>query len=253
MIRTALAALCLLALTACATPPLPADTSAQGAIAAAILDSSRPAEDTQRDAARKPALLLAFAGVKPGMLVGEMFPGGGYFTRLLSTTVGPNGRVIALVPADTAARNPRQIDPVRAIAAMPTYSNVTVETPNGTPTPSVLVDLIWTTENYHDIHAFSGAEAAAAVNRAVFAALKPGGAYLVADHSAQAGSGTRDCKTLHRIDVAVVKQEVLAAGFVLDGESDMLANPADARTLLVFDPAIRGHTDQFVLRFKKPG
>ena len=253
MIRTALAALCLLALTACATPPLPADPSAQGAIAAAILDSNRPAEETQRDAARRPALLLAFAGVKPGMLVGEMFPGGGYFTRLLSTTVGPNGRVIALVPADTAARNPRQIDPVRAIAAMPTYSNVTVETPNGTPTPSVLVDLIWTTENYHDIHAFSGAEAAAAVNRAVFAALKPGGAYLVADHSAQAGSGTRDCKTLHRIDVAVVKQEVLAAGFVLDGESDMLANPADARTLLVFDPAIRGHTDQFVLRFKKPG
>ena len=253
MIRTAFAALGLLALTACATPPLPADPSAQGAIAAAILDSNRPAEETQRDAARRPALLLAFAGVKPGMLVGEMFPGGGYFTRLLSTTVGPNGRVIALVPADTAARNPRQIDPVRAIAAMPTYSNVTVETPNGTPTPSVLVDLIWTTENYHDIHAFSGAAAAAAVNRAVFAALKPGGAYLVADHSAQAGSGTRDCKTLHRIDVAVVKQEVLAAGFVLDGESDMLANPADARTLLVFDPAIRGHTDQFVLRFKKPG
>ena len=253
MIRTALAALGLLALTACATPPPPVDNSAQAAIAAAILDSSRPADDTARDAARKPALLLAFAGVKPGMLVGEMFPGGGYFTRLLSTTVGPNGRVIALVPADTAARNPRQIDPVRAIAATPTYSNVTVETPNGTPTPSVLVDLIWTTENYHDIHAFSGAEAAAAVNRAVFGALKPGGVYLVADHSAQAGSGTRDCKTLHRIDIAVVKQEVLAAGFVLDGESDVLTNPADARTLLVFDPAIRGHTDQFVLRFRKPG
>ena len=161
--------------------------------------------------------------------------------------------MIALVPADTAARNPRQIDPVRAIAAMPTYSNVTVETPNGTPTPSILVDLIWTTENYHDIHAFSGAEAAAAVNKAVFGALKPGGVYLVADHSAQAGSGTRDCKTLHRIDIAVVKQEVLAAGFVLDGESDLLANPADTRALLVFDPAIRGHTDQFVLRFRKPG
>ena len=253
MIRRTLVALGLLALTACVTPPPAPDNGAQVAIAAAILDTSRPAEDTARDAARKPALLLSFAGVKPGMLVGEMFPGGGYFTRLLSTTVGPNGRVIALVPADTAARNPRQIDPVRAIAAMPTYSNVTVETPNGTPTPSILVDLIWTTENYHDIHAFSGAEAAATVNKAVFGALKPGGVYLVADHSAQAGSGTRDCKTLHRIDIATVKQEVLAAGFVLDGESDMLANAADARTLLVFDPAIRGHTDQFVLRFRKPG
>ena len=253
MIRNALLGLGLLALAACATPPPPAASNGEAAIAAAILDSSRPVEDTARDGARKPAQLLAFAGVQPGELVGEMFPGSGYFTRLLSTTVGPRGRVIALVPADTAARNPRQIDPVRAIAAMPTYSNVTVETPAGTPTPSILVDLIWTTQNYHDVHAFSGAEAAAAVNRAVFAALKPGGVYLVVDHSAAVGSGTRDCKTLHRIDIATVKQEVLAAGFTLDAESDMLANPADPRTALVFDPAIRGHTDQFVLRFKKPG
>lgn len=253
MIRTVFAAAAL-ALAACASAPPPTpEATAQTAIAAAILDSSRPAEDVARDDARKPALLLAFAGVRPGQFVGEMFPGGGYFTRLLSTTVGPRGKVIALVPADTAARSPRQIDPVRAIAANPTYSNVTVETPNGAPTPSILVDVVWTTQNYHDIHAYSGAEAAAAINRAVFSALKPGGVYLVVDHSAQMGSGVRDVKTLHRIDEAVVKQEVQAAGFVLEAESDMLANPADPRTALVFDPSIRGHTDQFVLRFRKPG
>ncbi len=253
MIRKAIAALGMLALYACATPPLAPDTTAEGAIAAAILDSGRPAEDTARDSARKPALMLAFAGVKPGQFVGEMFPGGGYYTRLLSTTVGPRGRVIALVPATTAANTPAQIDPVRAIAANPTYANVSVETPNGTPTPSVMVDLIWTSQNYHDIHAYGAPGSADAINRAVFAALKPGGAYLVMDHAAQAGSGVRDVKLLHRIDIDTVKREVLAAGFVLDGESDALANPADTRTLLVFDPAIRGKTDQFVLRFRKPG
>jgi predicted methyltransferase len=251
MIRTAIAAFGLLAVCACATPA-PPDTTSEGAIAAAILDTSRPAEDTARDSARKPAQLLAFAGVKPGIFVGEILPGGGYFTRLLSTTVGPRGRVISIVPA-SATSSPAQIDPVRAIAANPTYANVTVETPNGLPTPSVLVDLIWTTQNYHDIHGYSGAEAAAALNRAVFAALKPGGAYLVVDHSAQPGSGTRDVKTLHRIDVATVKQEVVAAGFVLEAESPMLANPADPRTASVFAPGTRGSTDQFALLFRKPG
>ncbi len=252
MIRKAIGALGMLALSACATPLPPIDATPEGAIAAAILDSGRPAEDTARDSARKPALMLAFAGVKPGMFVGEMFPGGGYFTRLLSTTVGPSGRVIALVPATTAATAPQQIDPVRAIAANPTYANVTVETPNGTPTPSILVDLIWTSQNYHDVHAFGAPGSAEAINRAVFAALKPGGVYFVVDHAAQAGSGVRDVKTLHRIDIDTVKREVIAAGFVLEAESPALANPADPRTLLVFDPAIRGHTDQFVLRFRKP-
>jgi len=255
MIRIALAALAAASVVACATAaPAPTEESqAQSAIAAAILDSSRPAEDTARDANRKPALLLAFAGVKPGQFVGEVLPGTGYFTRLLSTTVGPRGKVIAVVPAQTAARMAAQIDPVRAIAANPTYANVTVETPDGAPVPTILVDMVFTAQNYHDIHAFSGAEAVATVNRAVFGVLKPGGTYLIVDHSAQAGSGVRDVRTLHRIDIETVKREVLAAGFVFDGQSDMLANSADARAISVFDPAIRGRTDQFVLKFRKPG
>lgn len=255
MIRIALAALAAASLAACATPPpAPSEASqAEAAIAAAILDTSRPAEDTARDATRKPALVLAFAGIKPGQFVGEILPGPGYFTRLLSTTVGPRGKVIAIVPAQTAARMAAQIDPVRAIAANPTYANVSVETPDGAPVPSIMVDVVFTAQNYHDIHAFSGAEAVATVNRAVFGVLKPGGVYYVIDHSAAAGSGVRDVRTLHRIDIDQVKREIIAAGFVLEAESNALVNPADNRSLSVFDPAIRGHTDQFVLRFRKPG
>ena len=91
------------------------------------------------------------------------------------------------------------------------------------------------------------------LNKAIYDALKPGGIYLVLDHAAAAGSGLRDTETLHRIDPAAVKKEVLAAGFVLDGESDVLHNPQDDHTAKVFDPAIRGKTDKFIFRFRKPG
>jgi predicted methyltransferase len=89
-------------------------------------------------------------------------------------------------------------------------------------------------------------------NKMVFDDLKPGGIYLILDHSAEAGSGARDTKTLHRIDVEAVKAEVLAAGFVFVGSSDLLRQPGDNRTLKVFDPSVRGNTDQFILKFRKP-
>jgi predicted methyltransferase len=92
-----------------------------------------------------------------------------------------------------------------------------------------------------------------AFNKVIYASVRPGGVYVVLDHSAPAGSGVSDTNTLHRIDEATVRKEVEAAGFVFDGESKVLANPADPRTVKVFDPSIRGHTDQFVLRFRKPG
>jgi predicted methyltransferase len=109
-------------------------------------------------------------------------------------------------------------------------------------------------QNYHDLHdTFMGPADVPAFNRNVYAALKPGGVFVVLDHAAAAGSGLRDTDTLHRIDIAAVKSEVEAAGFVLDGESAVLANPADSHDKNVFDPSIRGRTDQFLLRFKKPG
>lgn len=253
MLRFVIAAASAIALVACATPaPPPGGASATAAIAMAVADAGRPGEDTAKDAVRKPAETLAFAGVTPGQTVAEMLPGGGYFTRLLSKTVGPNGRVIALVSAQTAATSPTQIDPVRAIVANPAYANVTVETPASGLAPSLPVDVVFTAQNYHDIHAYFGAEAAAQFNRSVFASLKPGGTYLVIDHSSLAGAGVSVSKTLHRIEASTVKAEILAAGFVFEGESPILANSADPRTGVVFDPAIRGHTDQFMMRFKKP-
>jgi predicted methyltransferase len=220
-------------------------------IAAAVADSGRPAEDTARDANRKPGATLAFAGVKPGMKVLELAPGKGYYTRLLSATVGSTGKVFSVTsPPKPGAPPP----PVQAIAADPHYSNVTAIVKATTAEPLVVpekVDLVWTSQNYHDFHNIPDVDIAT-INKRVFDALRPGGIYLVLDHSAQAGSGARDTNTLHRIDEDTVKQEVEAAGFKLVGESKILRNKADTRTAKVFDPSIQGHTDQFILKFSKP-
>ena len=229
--------------------------SIPGNIAAAVADSNRPDADRQRDANRKPAEVLAFAGVKSGALVGEFFPGGGYFTRIFSKAVGAAGHVYALVPqrpADAPADLPDFATKVKAIAADPNYANVTVMVEAMSKlAPPVPVDLVWTSLNYHDLHNIAGVDVIA-FNKLMFDSLKPGGIYLVLDHAAQAGSGARDTKTLHRIDPQTVKQEVLAAGFKLVGSSDLLHQAADDHTLKVFDPAIRGKTDQFILKFRKP-
>jgi predicted methyltransferase len=110
---------------------------------------------------------------------------------------------------------------------------------------------VWTSQNYHDLHNFPGVDIAV-FNQLVFDALKPGGIYLILDHAAEPGSGTRDTATLHRIDAETVKKEVLAAGFVLVGGSDLLRQPGDAHAVKVFDPSVRGKTDQFILKFRKP-
>lgn len=233
---------------ALAVPALAAPAPAN--LAAGLKDSRRPAEDIARDADRKPAEMVAFAEIKPGQHVVDFLPGGGYFTRVFAGAVGPAGTVEAVVPASTAARVPKYKEAAEASAAA--YDNVkAVIPPAGTIAASGSADLIWTAQNYHDIHNIAP-EAAAVVNKAVFDALKPGGVYVVIDHSAPDGSGVADTNTLHRIDEAVVKTEVLAAGFKLDGESQVLRNKADPRTAKVFDPSIRGKTDQFVLRFRKP-
>lgn len=254
MIRSMLLIAGAFALAACATTEAPprGEVLATGAYDAAIHDTGRPAEDTAKDAVRKPGETLAFSRILPGQSVAEVLPGGGYFTRLISKAVGPNGKVHAIVPA-SALTFPPQIEPVRAIAANDAYKNVYVETPDGPLTSSGLVDVYFTAQNYHDIHGYFGAAAAAQFNKAAFDSLKPGGYYIVIDHSAVAGAGTTGAKTIHRIEASVVRREVEAAGFVFDGETNTLANPADPRTATVFDPSIRGRTDQFALRFKKPG
>lgn len=231
--------------------PLPAH------IAQAVADTSRPAKDSERDAARKPGEMLLFAKVKPGETVIDLMPGGGYFTRLFSTAVGPKGTVFAVTPkpfVDRRAARPPTAPPLPPpVSSEPGRGNVHeidgTATSLAVPAPA---DLVWTSENYHDVHIFAGADGVAALNKAVFEALKPGGLYIIADHAAAPGIDEAGIKSLHRIDPATVRKEVLAAGFVADGETKAIANPADAHTLNVFDPAIRGKTDQFVLRFRKP-
>jgi predicted methyltransferase len=230
-------------------------SAASAAIAAAVADPARPEADRARDADRKPAELLAFAGIKPGTRIGEFMPGGGYFTRIFSKTVGEKGAVYALVPArpaNAAAGAPDMAAPMNALAADANYQNVHVMTMDThfNQAGVLPVDIVWTSLNYHDLHNRPNADLMT-FNKQMMEALKPGGLYILIDHAAAAGSGGRDTSTLHRIDPALVKSEVLAAGFEFVGESDVLRNPADQKDKGVREVP-RGKTDQFVYKFRKP-
>lgn len=246
-----LAATAFLSASGCMTMGQSAPVSAD--YAAALADPARPAADRERDSARMPAELLAFASIRPGMTVGDYVMGGGYLTRILSAAVGANGHVYAFQPAEFIAFSAQYGEDQRQIDAA--YANVdAVGGPAAAPAFPVPLDAIITVQNFHDLYLSAlPADSGARASRALFAALKPGGILVVVDHSAPAGSGTRDADRLHRIDRAAVVSALTGAGFILDGESNMYARPADTRSVNVFDPAIRGHTDQFTLRFRKPG
>lgn len=219
--------------------------------AQALADPGRPATDRERDAARHTAETLAFAGVRPGWKIADMIIGGGYFTRVFASAVGPEGHVTAWQPEEFVAFQASYGEAVTAVDALANVDGV--RSPIGAPAFPTGLDLVFTAQNYHDLHlAPFPTDTAQKVNAAVFRALKPGGAYVIVDHHATAGSGLTAANSLHRIDIEQVKREVEAAGFVLDGESDILANTTDTRTANVFDPSVRGHTSQFMLRFKKP-
>jgi len=223
-----------------------------GFLTSALADKGRPEADARRDAARKPAELLAFAGVKPGAKVADFIMGGGYFTRILAAAVGPQGSVLAFQPAEFIQFRAAYGDEQKA--AVSAYSNVTADSSSfmKVDLPDNL-DLVLTVQNYHDLYLAPFPKGMAArVNAEIFQSLKPGGVYLIVDHAATAGSGLSAANTLHRIDIAAVKSEVEAAGFKLAAESPMLAAPADPHTDNVFSPAIRGKTDQFILKFVKP-
>ncbi len=224
-------------------------------LSAAVADPGRPATDTQRDAERKPAESMAFAGVQPKSVIVELMPGGGYYTRLLSKAIGPEGHLFAIVPAprpDAPAGAPDRSLPIKALAADAGYKNIEVQVQpiRALQLPSN-ADLVWTSNNYHDVHNVEGIDILA-FNKAVWAALKPGGVYLVIDHTAAADAANDVTSTLHRIRPDTVIQEALAAGFTLEGKSEVLHNAGDSHELKVFDPAIQGKTDQFMLKFRKP-
>ncbi|MCC6919836.1 MAG: class I SAM-dependent methyltransferase [Alphaproteobacteria bacterium] len=240
------AAVAALAFTA---PALAEATPEQ--IQAAIADTTRPADDVERDAARHPAELLAYSGVQEGSVVVDWIPGGGYFTRLFSDIAGPGGKVYAWVPQEIAGEHDIGTH-ATALAAERKNVETVIEPLNG-PTKIANVDIVWTSQNYHDLHtSFMKGADVAAFNKRVYDMLKPGGYFIVVDHVAAEGSGLEAPEKLHRIDPAIVKKEVEAAGFQFEGESFVLSNPADTHELMVFDEKIRGKTDQFVYRFKKP-
>jgi predicted methyltransferase len=216
-------------------------------VSKAVADPAR-GDDREKDAARHGAELVAFAGVKPGDQVLELYPGGGYFTRIFSKVVGPNGHVYAVVPTPME----KYADETKKLPDTLKNVDVTLQPADQLTAPKP-VDVAFTSQNYHDYpDKFMGPTDPAALNKAMFAALKPGGTYIVIDHVAEAGSGLRDTDTLHRIDPALVKKQVEAAGFEYVGESDVLRNTTDDHTKKVFDPSVRGHTDQFAYKFRKP-
>ncbi|MSP94311.1 MAG: methyltransferase [Alphaproteobacteria bacterium] len=232
-----LAASYTVTLAAQATPP---------DIAAAIADASRPQAQKDVDALRKPAELMTFAGVKRGDKVVELVPGGGYVTRIISKIVGPTGKVYAVNLPTFNERFKAGLDPIKSD---PGFANLVVlEQRYIDMTFPEPVDVVWTSENYHDFQnqgMFS--TDTATMNKAVFAALKPGGVYIVTDYPGAAGTGKTQTQSLHRIDPAVIKQEVTAAGFVLEAESNALANPSDILTTRSGQPST-----QVLYKFRKP-
>lgn len=223
-------------------------------VALAVADKNRPADDRSQDVHRKPVEVMGFTGVKPGDIVVDLMPGSGYYTRILSKIVGPRGKVYALQPVEMDKVAPKGLQSLRSFAGTPPYTNVVVLVQPisalAIPEP---VDMIFTSQNYHDLHdPFMGSPDMARLDHTLFDALKPGGVLVVLDHAAAAGSGITRTDDLHRIDPASVKAEVTAAGFRFDGQSDALRNPADNHTLGIRDPSIRGDTDRFIFKFLKP-
>jgi predicted methyltransferase len=222
---------------------------------AAVADKGRPEADSKKDADRKPAEMLEFAGVKQGMTVVDLLPGGGYFTRIFSKAVGPKGTVYAVSNPPRPPQDPAKPPPPQAqdtLAADASYGNIkSVHAPlqQGLSIPTQ-ADVIWTSQNYHDLHNVPNFDLVA-FDKSVFNALKPGGVFIVLDHVANPGDPDVT-KKLHRIDPAVVRKEAEAAGFKFDSESKALRNPADDHTKGIREGFTQGQTDQFIYKFRKP-
>lgn len=221
-------------------------------VAAAVIDPSRPAADTAHDVDYRPADVLAFSSIKPGDKVFEYFPSaaGGYYLRLLSKLVGPSGHVYAPVAREMVDARPTAADAMKALAANPAYSNVTVLIqPARAPAAPEPLDAVVILGVYHDLHtpAPFGTGDLLPFNKQVFAALKPGGVYVVSDHVAPKGAGFTQSNTVHRVEPDAEKAEIMQAGFLFDGASSALAKPGDDYTI-----HSSATDDQFLFRFRKP-
>jgi len=238
--------------------PVPSDSPATPgpSIAEVLDDPARPADERALDAGRKPAELLAFLDLKPGMKAADIGAGRGYTTFLLARSVGPAGRVYAQNPRFARERFTEPGFTERMTT--PAFANVLrVDQEFDAPIPADVhdLDLVINFLFYHDTYWMKVDNAA--MNRAIFAALRPGGAYVIVDHSATGGTGSSASQTLHRVEESVVRAEVEAAGFRLAGTAEFLRNPADPRDWNASPSAAdkagrRGQADRFILKFIKP-
>jgi predicted methyltransferase len=243
-------------LTACASmkseSPAPASKSSGGGLAATLASANRPAEDKTRDADRKPAELMQFFGVKPGMTTVDIIALGGYVTEVLSAAVGPKGKVYAQNPPIALQLRDgmyaKQITDRLAGDRLPNVVRVDADLPASSQIPPGSVDVAITAMNYHDVRNRNPDDGVAFL-KAIYSMLKPGGVLGVTDHVGNDGANNAQ---LHRIPKHFLIDDAKAAGFVVDAESDVLAHPADDHTKVVFDPTLRGKTDQFVVRLRKP-
>ena len=229
---------------------------AEDPIAKSLADPRRSDADRARDARSKPAEVLGFFGVKPGARVLDLFSGGGYYSEILARAVGPSGRVVA---HNNDIYEKYSADEIAARFADERLAGVEQlsSNPPDLKLPTEAFDVVLMVMTYHDIYYVSDSDPVhPRIDRdrffeQVHRSLKPGGVLAVVDHAAVPGTGKSAAQDLHRIDEAFAKRDIESAGFSLEAQSDVLRNPADDRTLLVFDEEIRGKSDRFVYRFVK--
>jgi len=226
------------------------------AIVAAVADAKRPAEAVKLDESRKPAEVLDFFGLKPGMQAADIMTGSGYWAEIMADVVGPKGKVTALEPSQFYNDPEEQKAWTALTQRRPDINFVRYPFEAFTAAPDSF-DFVIINLSYHDLYWESEKYKIprtdpAAFLKTLYAAVKPGGIVGIVDHVGPAGDTRATVEKLHRIDPATVKADFAAAGFRLEKESALLANPADDHSKLVFDPSIRGKTDRFVYRFRKP-
>jgi predicted methyltransferase len=253
MLGASLVAMGLLGLAGCASQPGDSTATTSRAdtdLAQALASTTRPQADRDRDADRKPAEFMTFLGVKPGMTALDVIAAGGYMTEVLSAAVGPNGKVYSQNPPVIYqvmnGMYKSQADARHANGRLP--NTVRVDADLSAAVPPGGVDVAVTAMNFHDVYNMDP-KLAQTFMKGVYSMLKPGGVFGVIDHVGVEGA---DNAKLHRVPKQKAIDAAKAAGFVVDAESNMLAHPEDDHTKGVFDPAVRGKTDQFVLKLRKP-
>jgi predicted methyltransferase len=239
------------ALLALTVPAFAADSAA---IQAAVANPERTAADRERDARDKPAEVMAFAGVKPGMTVVDLFSAGGYWTELLAGAVGQNGKVLAVnnVPYAMFAK-----DDIKKRFGDGRLKNVEQRLVEASHMylPPKGADLVVIVMSYHDVYWIDEKEGWPQIDtdgflKSLKAAIKPGGKLLIIDHNAAAGTGNEIASKLHRLNEDWSKKSLTAAGFVFEKSYDGLRNPADQLDKMVYDPAVKGKTDRYVHLYK---